>query len=311
MTPSSENFDRRSNPSTYGLGWTRASWPAARSLSPRSCTPSSRRAASSRCCDGRGFLFHGCNPVRVRRRLPNRHRPVARPARLPMRVLLVSPRPEEEGVGYLDHRVSAIPLVEAIERLGELVELTVLTPPTFSTLEEALSKAAEAGEPFDVVNFDGHGVYDPKAGLGALCFEDPNEVKKLAGRKMQLIHAEKLAEVVREHRVPLVFLEACQSAKTDKDPSAPVAARLLEEGVTSIVAMSHSVLVETACRFVDAFYKELAEGRRVGTAMITGQRELLAVLRGERDPALAADPELDYDDAAELLLLLERVQEGG
>jgi tetratricopeptide (TPR) repeat protein len=32
---------------------------------------------------------------------------------------------------------------------------------------------------------------------------------------------------------------------------------------------------------------------------------LQAVLRGARDPALAADPNLDYDDAAELLLLLE------
>jgi tetratricopeptide (TPR) repeat protein len=32
---------------------------------------------------------------------------------------------------------------------------------------------------------------------------------------------------------------------------------------------------------------------------------LQAVLRGERDPALAADPNLDYDDAAELQLLLE------
>jgi hypothetical protein len=32
---------------------------------------------------------------------------------------------------------------------------------------------------------------------------------------------------------------------------------------------------------------------------------LQAVLRGSRDPALAADPDLDYRDAAELLLLLE------
>lgn len=35
--------------------------------------------------------------------------------------------------------------------------------------------------------------------------------------------------------------------------------------------------------------------------------KLLAVLRGERDPALADDPELDYDDAVELLLLLEEL----
>ena len=33
--------------------------------------------------------------------------------------------------------------------------------------------------------------------------------------------------------------------------------------------------------------------------------KLQAVLRGARDPALAADPALDYDDAAELVLLLE------
>ena len=38
--------------------------------------------------------------------------------------------------------------------------------------------------------------------------------------------------------------------------------------------------------------------------------KVLAVLRGERDPALAADPALDYDDAAELLLLLESLGVG-
>jgi hypothetical protein len=33
--------------------------------------------------------------------------------------------------------------------------------------------------------------------------------------------------------------------------------------------------------------------------------KLQAILRGDRDPALADDPELDYDDAVELRLLLE------
>ena len=35
--------------------------------------------------------------------------------------------------------------------------------------------------------------------------------------------------------------------------------------------------------------------------------KLQAILRGDRDPALADDPSLDYDDAAELLLLLEQL----
>jgi tetratricopeptide (TPR) repeat protein len=83
-----------------------------------------------------------------------------------------------------------------------------------------------------------------------------------------------MASVVRQHRIPLIFLEACQSAQAEADPTASVAAKLLEEGVTSVVAMSHSVLVETARRFVQAFYATLAEGARVGQAMLAGQQAL-------------------------------------
>jgi len=225
--------------------------------------------------DGRGFLFHGKHPVLVRRRLPNRLSMEVRPTALPIRVLLVSPRPEEDNrIGYIDHRISAKPLIEAVESLGELVTVSMLEPPTFAALEEALKKAADAKQPFDVIHFDGHGVYDREHGLGALCFEAPNQETILEKRKMESIDAAKLAEVIRDHRIPLVFLEACQSAKTEDDPTASVAAKLLEEGVTSIVAMSHSVLVETAHRFVRAFYHELAQGKRIGAAMIAGQREL-------------------------------------
>lgn len=226
--------------------------------------------------DGRAFLFHGKNPVRVRRRLPNRHPQPVIPTRLPIRILLVSPRPEDERAAYIDHRTSARPLVEAVEQLGELATLSVLTPPTFAALEETLRRAEEAGEPFDVVHFDGHGVYDRKVGLGGLCFEDPRDAEKLERRATELVHAEKLAEVVRDRRIPLVFLEACQTAKTEEDPTASVAAKLLEGGVASVVAMSHAVLVETARRFVQSFYRELAEGRRVGAAMIAGQQALYA-----------------------------------
>ncbi len=237
--------------------------------------------------DGRGFLFHGKNPVRVRRRLPNRHPQEAKPRALPIRILLVSPRPEYQliedpetkekkqvPVGYIDHRISARPLVEAVESLGELAKLNFLMPPTFAALQAELTRADDAGEAYDVVHFDGHGVYDRRGGLGGLCFEDAKDADKLEARAMELVYAERLAEVMRDHRIPLVFLEACQSAQAETDPTASVAARLLNEGVTSVVAMSHSVLVETAHRFVGAFYGELAQGARVGTAMLAGQRAL-------------------------------------
>lgn len=227
--------------------------------------------------DGRSWLFQGKHAVRVRRRLPNRQAQPSRPTDLPIRILLVSPRPEKDdkgnAIGYIDHRVSARPLTEAVESLGDLAQLTILQPPTYAALEKALQDAAD---PFDVVHFDGHGVYDRRIGLGGLCFEAAGQDDKLDRRTMDFVDATKLAGLVREHRIPLVFLEACQTAVAEIDPTASVAARLLDEGVTSVVAMSHSVLVETARLFVQAFYAELATGARVGRAMLAGQQALFA-----------------------------------
>jgi len=71
-----------------------------------------------------------------------------------------------------------------------------------------------------------------------------------------------------------VFLEACQTAHAEETPTASVAACLLQQGVASVVAMSHSVLVETARRFVTHSYHELLSGARIGQAMLAGQRAL-------------------------------------
>jgi len=225
--------------------------------------------------DGVGFLSQGANGVRVRRRLPNRKETITAQAELPIRVLLLSPRPEvdEAGhpVGYLDHRSSALPLIQAVENLGELVQVDFLHPPTFPALKDALKKAREAKNPYDIVHFDGHGVYDRRVGLGALCFEAPQDGEKLGQRLMALVHAHELAAELRAYGVPLIYLDACQTAQSVTDPKASVAAKLLEEGVGSVVAMSHSVLVETARRFVEPFYKSLAQGQRVGDAMLAGQ----------------------------------------
>ncbi len=229
--------------------------------------------------DGTGYLAQGGNAVRVRRRLPNRHLTVTANATLPIRVLLLSPRPEvdERGrpVGYLDHRSSALPLVQAMEELGqELVQVDFLHPATFPALKNALKRAKEAGQPYDIVHFDGHGVYDRRVGLGALCFEDPRDQDKVGQRLLALVYAKELAAELRAYGVPLIYLDACQTAQADADPQASVAAKLLEEGVGSVVAMSHSVLVTTASRFVAAFYRSLAEGRRVGDGMLAGQISL-------------------------------------
>jgi tetratricopeptide (TPR) repeat protein len=222
--------------------------------------------------DGSGWLFRGKHSARVRRRLPNRTEQKPAPHDLPIRILLVSPRPEEES--YIDHRLIALPLLEAVKSLGALVELTMLSPPTFDALQGALKRATEANRPFDVVHFDGRCVYDRKAGLVGLGFEDTKDKDKLEERAMQLIHAEEIATVMRDYRVPLTFLETHQGAQTELDPTASVAAKLLEEGGASVVALQPCAPVGAAQRFFTAFYQELARGAHIGVAMSAGQRAL-------------------------------------
>ena len=223
--------------------------------------------------NGDSFLFQGGKPTRVRRRLPNTKVLDVPVVATPIRILLVTARPEDDSCGYIDHRASALPLVEATESLPGLVKLHVLSPPTLPALREELDRARDEQKPYHVVHFDGHGIYDRDVGLGGLCFELPEDTGKLEKRRHVTIFTSELGPLLRDHRIPLVFLEACQTAQAEK-ASESVASELLKVGVASVVAMSHSVLVETARRFVATFYQALARGKRVGDAMLAGQREL-------------------------------------
>ncbi len=221
--------------------------------------------------DGRTFLFQDVKPVRVRRRLPNTRVLDVRVVATPIRILLVTARPDDETCGYIDHRASALPLVDAMESLAGLVRIHVLDPPTLAALRQELDRARRARAAYHVVHFDGHGIYDRRTGLGGLCFENPQDIASLEGRRHSTIGTSDLGRLFGD--VPLVFLEACQTAQAEQ-ASESVASELLKGGVGSVVAMSHSVLVETARRFVEAFYDALARGARVGDAMLDGQRAL-------------------------------------
>ncbi len=232
--------------------------------------------------DGSGFLFAGRRGARVRRCLPNEQPKPPIESSPPLRVLLLSPRPEEDRVPYIDHRVSARPLVEALTPLGELAELSILNPPTFAALSAELDRAEKSGRPYHVVHFDGHGVFDRsrrdgpggRQGLGALVFEHPDDVRKTFKRRSETVDCKTLSGLIKDRRVPLFFLEACQTAHAETDPTSSVAGTLLQGGAASVAAMSHTVLVETARRFVGPFYKALLEGERVGQAMLAGQKAL-------------------------------------
>ncbi len=111
--------------------------------------------------DGDGYLFQGAKPTRVRRRLPNTRVLDVPVVATPIRILLVTARPEDDACGYIDHRASALPLVEAMEdarRPG--AASTSSARPRCRPCARSSTAPAREREPYHVVHFDGHGVYD-------------------------------------------------------------------------------------------------------------------------------------------------------
>jgi tetratricopeptide (TPR) repeat protein len=197
-----------------------------------------------------------------------------------LRVLMVISRPA--GTGDVGYQMVARPLMERLEAVRGDVELSVLRPPTFQALRQTVVRAAEAGEPFDVVHFDGHGMMPGRSGSaaergpaglmsglgeGLLAFELP-------GGGGSPVRASRFAEVLSEGRVPVVVLNACQSGAMGKELEASVATALLTAGCAAVVAMAYSVYAVAAAEFMAAFYEALFAGASVGGAVAAGRTRL-------------------------------------
>ncbi|MFZ5910330.1 MAG: CHAT domain-containing protein, partial [Chloroflexota bacterium] len=216
--------------------------------------------------DKSGYLFSKRPQVTVVRRMQTLVATKSSGFEPPVRILMVTCRPE--GAGFIDPRSIATPLLSALDGIPEQVEVEFLRPPTLKALDDRLR---DPNRPrVHIVHFDGHGVYDKGVGLGFLLFEDEKHQK-------HLVDAEQLGTLLNESGIPLMVLNACQSAQPDdRNPFASVASRLIESGVGGVVAMNYSVLVETAKRFTAEFYGALARGLTASAAMDSARRDLFA-----------------------------------
>jgi tetratricopeptide (TPR) repeat protein len=187
---------------------------------------------------------------------------------LPLRILLIVSRPVD--VGFIDPRNSIPPVLEACEALGGQVQLEFCDPPTLPRLEQMISQARKDKRPYHIVHFDGHGTYLPKSGIGALVFEDDEA-------KTDLVTGARFGEIMARLEVPLVLLEACRGADlSDRPVFGSLAPALLDSGVGSVVAFSHSVHIQAARIFVERFYQELTSGQSVGFAVQEARAAMLA-----------------------------------
>lgn len=193
-------------------------------------------------------------------------------------VLLVTARPYDADVRY---RSISRPMIELIADKRLPAKVTLLRPPTFDELRSHLRSRPDH---YHILHFDGHGSYgnhsgsiDPHAltlqGLeGQLIFED-------AQGNPDPQNASVLSELLREYKVPVVVLNACQSAMVDEhaeDAFASVAASLQKSGVHSVVAMAYSLYVSAAQHFLPAFYQRLFETGSVADATRAGRQQTFA-----------------------------------
>ncbi|MCP4689748.1 MAG: CHAT domain-containing protein, partial [Desulfobacterales bacterium] len=191
--------------------------------------------------------------------------------------LLVTARPYENDVQY--RSISRL-LVELIEERDLPARVHVLRPPTFDSLRDHLRENPNF---YHILHFDGHGAYaesrpEPDSGFtfrgreGRLVFEnekgDPKEV-----------HAEQLSALLREHAIPTVVLNACQSGMIDqraRDAFASVASSLIQSGVRGVVAMAYSLYVTGAQTFLPAFYRRLFDTGSVARAARAGRQQMFS-----------------------------------
>jgi tetratricopeptide (TPR) repeat protein len=240
---------------------------ATRTLTLISTAPHVLRLPWELLAESSGPLFTKRPPISIRRRVRLEHAPRVDGFSLPLRILLVVARPD--GAGFVDPRSVARGVLDALDELGGAAQVDFLRPPTLASLDTALRRAADAGRPYHIVHFDGHGVYSPRTGLGQLAFER-------ADHSTDLVDANRLGALLNECGIPLAVLNACQSAQGDQaNPFSSVATRLLEAGVGAVLSMSHSVLVVSAARFMRAFYAALVTGATVGRATEEARRELV------------------------------------
>ncbi len=203
-----------------------------------------------------------------------------------LRVLMVISRPQ--GTNDVGYQMIARPLLRRLEAVRGSVDLVVLRPPTLDRLREVLTEAQEAGKPFQVVHFDGHGVFGQMpatgaaGGWGPVMYDTPGPQGMLAFEKpgggSDLVGAGRVARVLAGAEVPVVVLNACQSGQLEtqggSQVEAAVATRLLTEGCASVVAMAYSVFAVAAAEFMTAFYERLFAGDRVTDAVAAGRAQL-------------------------------------
>ena len=220
-----------------------------------------------------------------------------------IRLLYVVCRPN--GIQDVALRAIANRLLQGLGEDRARFDITALRPPTYECLQKTLTDAKEAGNPFHIVHFDGHGMYTDLGQTslsswlgqlsslmlggksngkhGFLLFEHPTH-----DEKMRPVPGEELGQLLHDCGVPVLVLNACQSAMHEaiaKPDTAKnvheeirgigsLAQAVVDQGIPAVLGMRYSVFVVTAAQYIGELYAALAKGRGFGQAASEARKHL-------------------------------------
>ena len=186
----------------------------------------------------------------------------------PLRILVMVAAPETGGengrLRYEDEQAQIEEAFGPLLRRGD-IEIHFTADGSEAALRQALNAPG-----YDIFHFSGHSEYEvadwanPNAREGFVLLEDETS---MAPRRLPASAFAALLNERPEKRPSLVFLSSCQSAQGSSGSGfTGVTGRLLEAGISGVVAMSHSVADVFATLFAAAFYRGISEGLSVPLA---------------------------------------------
>jgi len=183
----------------------------------------------------------------------------------PLNVLLVSSTPSELAhLAKVEQETQTVK--DALRKLkdaGQLGRLEVLEHATTEKLRAALSVENEF---YDVVHYMGHGSF--KDDKGYLILEDDSGNPSWK-------EGESVGDLVRNSRVRLLFLNACDTGIASSDESLiGVAHAAHAAGVPAVVAMQQTILDGAAAEFAGAFYQALAPNQSLESCVVAGREAI-------------------------------------
>jgi hypothetical protein len=179
-----------------------------------------------------------------------------------LRILALKSNPQ--GTNKLDLDAETTEVEACWDKLSN-VHYDVVAPNKTAILN-ALGEAD-----YHVIHYMGHGGFDAVSDGGELLLEDEDG-------NLSPVPAETFAAWISDSPLRLVFLNACQSARTPErtevPPFAGVATSLIHHGIPAVVGNQFSVRDDMAITFASTFYARVAQGHPIDEAVASARKML-------------------------------------